>query len=55
MGWDPSVVMWRPWRKAVFRYIYTGKLGPVMAICAGLAITTSAYGRARRACATARA
>jgi hypothetical protein len=55
MGWDPSVVMWRPWRKAVFRYICTGKLGPAMANRVGLAITMSAYGRARRACATARA
>ena len=41
--------------RSVLRYLCTGKLGPVMAICAGLAITTSAYGRARRACATARA
>jgi hypothetical protein len=31
------------------RYICMGKLGPAMVICVGLAITTSAYGRARLA------
>jgi GT2 family glycosyltransferase len=40
--------------RSVLRYICTRKLGRAMAICAGLAITTSAYGRARLARAMAR-
>jgi GT2 family glycosyltransferase len=40
--------------RSVLRYIYTGKLGRAMAICVGLTITTSAYGRARLARAMAR-
>jgi len=32
--------------RSILRYICTGKLGRAMAICAGLSITTSAYGRA---------
>jgi glucosyl-dolichyl phosphate glucuronosyltransferase len=35
--------------RSVLYYICTGKLGRAMAICAGLVITTSAYGRARLA------
>jgi glycosyltransferase involved in cell wall biosynthesis len=35
--------------RSVLRYVCTGKLGRAMAICAGLAMTTSAYGRARLA------
>jgi glycosyltransferase involved in cell wall biosynthesis len=35
--------------QSVLRYICTGQLGRAIAICAGLAITTSAYGRARLA------
>jgi cellulose synthase/poly-beta-1,6-N-acetylglucosamine synthase-like glycosyltransferase len=40
--------------RSVFHYICTGKTGRAAAICAGLAITTSAYGRARMARAMAR-
>ena len=35
--------------RSVLRYVCTGKLGRAMAICAGLAMTTNAYGRARLA------
>ena len=35
--------------RSLLRYICTGKLGRAMAVCAGLAITTGAYGRARLA------
>jgi glycosyltransferase involved in cell wall biosynthesis len=35
--------------QSILRYICTGKLGWVMAICVGLAITTITYGRARLA------
>ena len=38
--------------QSILRYICTGKLGWVMAICVGLAITTITYGRARLAHAT---
>jgi glucosyl-dolichyl phosphate glucuronosyltransferase len=35
--------------RSVLRYICTGKLGQATAICIGLAVTTSVYGRARLA------
>jgi hypothetical protein len=40
--------------RSFLRDVCTGKLGRAMAICAGLAMTISAYGRARLARAMAR-
>ena len=55
MGWGQSATYVLTLARSVLRYLCTGKLGPAMANRVGLAITMSAYGRARRACATARA